>query len=461
LICVKIYKIGQDGRWEIESGDRSLIQTKHQQILCFIEGLDVGTKVSVRFIAKELDVSEGTAYRAIKEAEAKGLVRSIPKVGTIRIEGAKERKLEDLTLGEVAHIVDGLVIIGQEYLHRSPNKFIIGAMEVDAMERYLEEDCLFLVGNRHHAQMLAMSRGASLLITGGFDPRPEAVEKARELGLVILQSPYDTFAVTSMINRAIYDRLIAKELVLVEDAMVKDVQYLADSATVRDWHRISREAEHSRFPVVDAEHKVVGMVTAVDVAGKEPDTPIVQVMNPKPFVVSRDEAVTHVSRVMVWEGWEIAAVVEEGRLIGLISLQDLLESFQQVQKQPQFGETVDNQIVSGFRYVEDSSDTTIEGEITQFMVNEFNAASTGTLVSVMNMTGYIALRKQARMDAITENFVLYQLEPVPVGATVRSAARILAFSKKTCRIDLELTCEERVVAKALMTARMSERKQGQ
>lgn len=435
-----------------------MIQTKHQQILSFIEGLEIGSKVSVRFIAKELDVSEGTAYRAIKEAEAKGLVRSIPKVGTIRIEGAKERQLEDLTLGEVAQIVDGLVIYGHECLNRSPSKFIIGAMELDAMERYLEEGSLFLVGNRHEAQILALSRGASLLITGGLDPRPEVIEKARELGRVILQSPYDTFAVTSMINRAIYDRLIAKELVLVEDAMVKDVQYLTATAQVRDWHRLSSEVEHSRFPVVDSNHKVVGMVTAVDVAGKDPETPIVEVMNSRPFVVTKDDAVTHVSRVMVWEGWEIAAVVEDGRLIGIISLQDVLESFQQVQKQPQFGETVDNQIVSGFRYVDDSSDTTIEGEITQFMVNEFNAASTGTLVSIMNMAGYIAMRKQQKMDAITENFVLYQLEPVTVGSTVRAVARILSVTKKTCRIDLELTCGGHVVAKALMTARMSERK---
>ncbi len=433
-------------------------QTKHQQILSFIEGLDIGSKVSVRFIAKELEVSEGTAYRAIKEAEAKGLVRSIPKVGTIRIEGTKERQIEDLTLAEVAQIVDGLVIFGHEYLNLLPSKFIIGAMELDAMERYLEHGCLFLVGNRHDAQMLALERGASLLITGGLDPKPEVIERARRLGLVILQSPYDTFAAASMINRAIYDRVIAKELVLVEDAMVKDVRYLTDTSKVADWQKLSHETEHSRFPVVDSSNRVVGMVTVADVAGKDPETPIVDVMNSKPFVVSKDDAVTHVSRVMVWEGWEMAAVVEEGRLVGIISLQDLLEAFQQVQKQPQFGETVDNQIVSGFRYVDDTSDTTIEGEITQFMGNEFNAASPGTLVSIMNMTGYIALRKQMRMDVITENFTLYQLQPVSVGTTVRVVARIISISKKTCHIDLEMLHGDHVVAKALMTSRMSERK---
>lgn len=433
-------------------------QTKHQQILDFIEGLDIGNKVSVRFIAKELDVSEGTAYRAIKEAESKGLVRSIPKVGTIRIEGTKERQLEDLTLREVAKIVEGIILYGQEHVYQPPTKFVIGAMEMETMEHYLEKGCLFIVGNRPDAQMLALERGASLLITGGFDLAPEIMERASQIDAVVLQSPYDTFAVTTMINRAIYDRLIAKELVLVEDIMVKDVVFLTDQSKVADWHSLSGKVEHSRFPVVDSEQRVIGIVTAVDVAGIDPQTPITRVMNSKPFVVAKNDPVTHVSRVMVWEGYEIAIVVENGRLIGVVGMQDLLEAFQEVQKQPQFGETVDNLILSGFRFVDDAEDTTLEGEITKFMGNEYNSASPGVLVTILNMVGYLALRKQHRMDSITENFVIYQLEPVPVGATVKVIARILAVSKKTCHVDLQMQSGKKIVVKAIMTARMSEKR---
>ncbi|BDP85137.1 hypothetical protein EfmAA610_23470 [Enterococcus faecium] len=43
--------------------------TKHDLILEYIESLPVGNRISVRSIAKELNVSEGTAYRAIKDAE--------------------------------------------------------------------------------------------------------------------------------------------------------------------------------------------------------------------------------------------------------------------------------------------------------------------------------------------------------------------------------------------------------
>jgi len=60
--------------------------SKHQQIIRYIESLPVGEKISVRSIAKNMEMSEGTAYRAIKEAENIGIVSTIERVGTIRIE---------------------------------------------------------------------------------------------------------------------------------------------------------------------------------------------------------------------------------------------------------------------------------------------------------------------------------------------------------------------------------------
>ncbi|MDR3588004.1 MAG: DRTGG domain-containing protein [Desulfosporosinus sp.] len=432
--------------------------TKHQQILTFIEDLAIGSKVSVRFIAKELDVSEGTAYRAIKEAEAKGFVRSIPKVGTIRIEGVKERQIEDLTLREVSQIAEGVVICGFEQLDRSPNKFIIAAMELDAMGRYLEEGALCIVGNRRDAQICALQHNASLLITEGLEPDEEVMALARQRGLVIIQSPYDTFAVTSMINRALYDRLIQKELILVEDIMVKDVSYLKVEATVEDWRELSQSTDHSRFPVVDDDMTLVGIVTALDVAGADLKTPLKDVMNTNPYLVGRDDPVTHISRIMVWEGWETAVVVDQGRLIGILSLQDVIEAYQQVQKQPQFGETVDNLVLSGFRYVDDAEHLSIEGEITNSMVDDYGSASCGVIVMVMNMTGYIGLRKKYRLNAITENFTLYQLQPIPVGTEIKVTAKLLLVAKKHCNIEVEVTVDNAVVAKGLMTARIGDKK---
>ena len=152
--------------------------TKHDLILSYIEQLPVGEKISVRGIAKQLQVSEGTAYRAIKEAENSGLVSTIQRVGTIRIERKLKKNIEKLTFAEVVEIIEGDVLGGESGLSHVLNKFVIGAMEVSAIERYVNPGSLMIVGNRINVQRLALENGAAVLITGGFDTTSEIASLA-------------------------------------------------------------------------------------------------------------------------------------------------------------------------------------------------------------------------------------------------------------------------------------------
>lgn len=72
--------------------------TKNEQIIKHIESLSIGSKISVRKIAKDLNVSEGTAYRAIKDASQLGIVATIDRVGTVRIEKRSRENLDNLSL---------------------------------------------------------------------------------------------------------------------------------------------------------------------------------------------------------------------------------------------------------------------------------------------------------------------------------------------------------------------------
>lgn len=112
--------------------------TKHEQIIKYIESLKIGTKISVRKIAEQLDVSEGTAYRAIKEADTIGLVATKERVGTVRVEKKPRDQLDKLTFAEVVNMVDGEVLGGSGGLNKTAHKFVIGAMEQEAMMRYID-----------------------------------------------------------------------------------------------------------------------------------------------------------------------------------------------------------------------------------------------------------------------------------------------------------------------------------
>ena len=170
--------------------------TKHDQILKHIEELPIGDRISVRSIAKSLSVSEGTAYRAIKDAENIGLVSTIQRVGTIRIERKLKKHIEKLTFGEVVRIIEGDVLGGSSGLDKVLNKFVIGAMTETAMTRYITPGSLMIVGNRQGVQKLALENDVDLL----------AVDKT-ELDIVNsskVAQIFDSFKPDVVINAAAY-----------------------------------------------------------------------------------------------------------------------------------------------------------------------------------------------------------------------------------------------------------------
>jgi len=428
--------------------------TKHEQIIRYIKSLEINAKISVRQIARELEVSEGTAYRAIKEAEARGLVSSIPKVGTIRIQAEEEKEIEDLTLKEIALILEGEILTGQNGLGRAPSRFVLGCNSPEITEKYLEKDAVLIAGNMEELQEAALRKGAHLIVAGAFKIREELLKAAEEKGLVVISCPYDAFEAVSLMNRAVYDRLTEKELIRVEDIMVKDVDYLTANATVADWHRMAQTTGHSRFPVVDQNMMVIGIVTAVDVAGIDRNASILSVMTKGVLKVERRTLLTHLSRVLLWEGFELVPIVEEGRLVGVVSRQDILAAFQQVQKQPHVGETVDNLVMSGFKLEKWEEGVKIAGEITKFMINEYGTASPGVIVTIVSTAAYIALRKQLRLESLVSDLSFYHMEPVAVGDRVEVYARIIHLEKKTCVVEVEVYSSRRLKVKSVVHARI-------
>ncbi len=55
---------------------------------------------------------------------------------------------------------------------------------------------------------------------------------------------------------------------------------------VERWYELNRETKHSRFPVIDQQLKVQGIVTAKDVMDYERDVLIEKVMTKHPITVS-------------------------------------------------------------------------------------------------------------------------------------------------------------------------------
>ena len=122
--------------------------------------------------------------------------------------------------------------------------------------------------------------------------------------------------------------------------MIEEPKYLYEDDSIGEWNNLLKKHGHSRFPVLNRDHEVVGVLTPKDI--QEASTGLVRdFMSPKPLIVTQKTTVAYAAHIMAWEGYELLPVVESGRLIGVISRQDVIKAIQHMRNQPQMGENIE------------------------------------------------------------------------------------------------------------------------
>ena len=435
--------------------------SKHQQIIRYIESLPVGEKISVRSIAKNMEMSEGTAYRAIKEAENVGIVSTIERVGTIRIERKTKDNLEKLSFGEIIKIIEGEVFGGREGLDKILNRFVIGAMTLDAMTRYIQPESLVIIGNREDAQLLALNQGAAVLITGGFQATPELIQKADELRIPLMGTTYDTFTVASLINRAMTDQLIKKKIMIVADIYndFDNTNYLKMDQTVKDYRLLSETTGNSRFPVVNHSNRLIGVVSAKDILGKSDNLIIERIMTKNPSVSKLHASVASVAHSMIWNGLEMLPVVQDNmELLGIISRRDVMKAMQLAQRQPQVGNTFEDDVSENLEVIEVTpTNARFSFTVTPQMTNNLGMLSFGVLCEVVSVASKEFIHRSQRRNTVIEQLEMHYLKMIPIESKIAIQIQTLDNGRKVSKIDISVLLENSVVAKAIMSNQLMER----
>ena len=435
--------------------------SKHQQIIRYIESLPVGEKISVRSIAKNMEMSEGTAYRAIKEAENIGIVSTIERVGTIRIERKTKDNLEKLSFGEIIKIIEGEVFGGREGLDKILNRFVIGAMTLDAMTRYIQPESLVIIGNREDAQLLALNQGAAVLITGGFQATPQLIQKADELKIPLMGTTYDTFTVASLINRAMTDQLIKKKIMIVADIYndVENTNYLRMDQTVKEYRQLSEKTGNSRFPVVNHSNRLVGVVSAKDILGKSDSLIIERIMTKNPSVSKLHASVASVAHSMIWNGLEMLPVVQDNmELIGIISRRDVMKAMQLTQRQPQVGNTFEDDVSENLEVIEiNPTNARFSFTVTPQMTNNLGMLSFGVLCEVVSVASKEFIHRSLRRNTVIEQLEMHYLRMIPIESKIAIQIQTLDIGRKVSKIDISVLLENSVVAKSIMSNQLMER----
>lgn len=433
--------------------------SKHEDIIKYILSLEVGTKISVRSVASELGVSDGTAYRAIKDSDTLGIVTTIPRVGTIRVEKVEKKNIEALTYGEVINVVDGSLLGGKNGIHKILHSFIIGAMTIEAMKGYIRKDCLVIIGNREEAQKLALLNNAGVLITGGFECSNEIKNLANEKCLPIISTSYDTFTVASMINRAISENLIKKDIVLVEDIMEDNSCYLEITDTVEKWKKIMQEVKHERYPVVDSDKRVVGIVSLKDLSNHQTDIEqIGKIMHKDPITVTPKTTVAYAAHIMGWEGIELFPVVKGKKLAGVITRRDVIKALQYMARQPQAGETLEDSILKEFEFKIEDNVAHFIGKITPEMLDPIGTASWSTLNMLLSTMAIVILRQKNNANILVDSINTYFMKPVQVDSEIDIYVNTIDEGINYCKVEVDMfDVSKDIVGKCILSARMIRR----
>jgi len=434
--------------------------SKHEDIIKYILSLEIGTKISVRGIGNDLNVSEGTAYRAIKECESIGIVNTIPRVGTVRVEKLEKRHIDKLTFGEIVNIVDGTLLGGREGVYKTLEKFVIGAMEVETIKKYINPGALLIVGNREEAQRLALENGCAVLITGGFQSSEEIKAIADEHQLPLISCTYDTFTVASMINKAIFENNIKKEIILVEDIMENNPAFLTTSDRISKLKELVEQTKHERYPVVDETEKVVGIVTFKDIKDNKDDELIVNVMVKEPIVVMPTTTVAYAAHIMAWEGIKLCPVVLKKKLVGVISREDVIKAMQLVLRQPHVGETMDDLILKNFEFETYRDTMHFWGEIIPEMLDSIGTASWNALNMLLSTMGTMALRQNQNSgtNVAIDSFTSYFMKPVQMGRDIDIYAEILEKGRFNSKVEITMfNSSKELIAKAMLSAKVLKR----
>ncbi|MCY6957563.1 DRTGG domain-containing protein [Clostridium brassicae] len=429
--------------------------TKHQEIIKYISNLNVGTKISVRSIANELKVSDGTAYRAIKDAESLGIVSTIPRVGTVRIEKVQKKNIESLSYAEVVSIVDGTLIGGKDGIHKRLKKFIMGGMQLNEAMKYIDPGSLLIVGNREDIQKVALENECAVLITGGLKCSDSIKKLGDEKHLPIISTTYDSFTVASIINKAISESLIKKDIILVEDIMKGNIKYLKIDDNVEKLKKMIKQVKHQRYPVVDSQMNVVGIVTIKDLPNDgNDDITIGKLMSKEPITVTPKTTVSYTAHIMGWEDIELCPVVEGKKLIGVVGRQDVIKALQYASRQPQVGETLEDLILKNFRYEAKDNKMDFTGKIIPEMLDQLGTASWSSLNMLLSTIGIMTLRHKNNINITVDSVMTYFMKPVQMDSVINICSEIIDMGRSFCKVEINMYKKKDLIAKALISAKM-------
>lgn len=157
------------------------------------------------------------------------------------------------TLDNIIDTLSAKISYANENSNHFPGKIVVTAMQPDSMVDHIEAGDIAIVGDREEVQRALINLNVSLIIiTGSHAPSTEVVELAKESGVTIIVTPYDSFTTSRLIIQS-----IPVGYVMIKENIVS----FSTEDLVDDIKGVMAETRFRSYPVTDTNGRVLGTVS--------------------------------------------------------------------------------------------------------------------------------------------------------------------------------------------------------
>ncbi len=257
---------------------------------------------------------------------------------------------EDLiTIDKDQNLSDALKLLRKHNVSRLPvtnNKELVGIIS--------ERDIANKLGSSKYESMPASRLHISSVMVKDVLTVPETMQLG-DVAKLMLDNGIGSVPVMSdgkmvgIVSKADFTTLavgIAFDKITVKEIMTKDLVVVSPTERLVHARRLMIESHVGRLPVVD-DDELVGMITSkdlmrafIDFRKKVPekyqkaqikDVFVGDIMSSNPQFVSKEMPISEISKIMIETGYNGLPVVDEGKVIGIITQTDILRLIEKLE----------------------------------------------------------------------------------------------------------------------------------